>query len=211
MTVEELIKKYDLSLIRRDGRVGLQPSRKLTKNEEKEVIEKKEEIKKELLRREAEEKARKEEEAKKYEEEKREIEAGKKKIKVEFIDGEYLSGYTVSGPARILLKEAGVAKLVPGWGLEVSDELVKELGEEFTYPQVLEFIRPTQKEKAKKEAEKEKERAAKFEEARRTGQPVELSRVSVECDGSVDECSADILITYALPNGGTEEKRTHTH
>jgi len=210
MEIKEMIVKYGLRLVRKDGETGIMPLKNLTKKEREEVIKYKEEIKAELLKREAEEKEREAEEKARLEEEKRAIEAGEKKIRVEWREGEYYSGYTVSGVARPLLQKVGVARYIDGWGFTVSEEMIKELGEEFTYPQVLEYLRPIREEKARKEAQKEAERKAKFEEAKRTGKPVELSRFSVECNDPDEECDVDIIITYAMPDGSIKEKREHT-
>ncbi len=213
MEIGEMIVKYGLRLVREKGEVGILPLQKLTKKEREEVIKHKEEIKAELLRREEEEKSKEAEEKARLEEEIKRIKKGEKKIKVKFKDGEYLSGYTVTGDkweeidaVRKMLEELGVVKWVSGWGYIVSEEMVRELGEEFTYPQVLEYLRPLREEKARKEAE----RQAKFEEAKRTGKPVELSRIAVECNDPDEECDIDIITVYAMPDGSIKEKREHT-
>ena len=65
--------------------------------------------------------------------------------------------------------------------------------------------------KAAKEAEEQAEREAKFAEAKATGKPVALRRLAVNCDGSVYDCSTDILTWYAMPDGTTTKERIHTH
>ncbi len=66
-------------------------------------------------------------------------------------------------------------------------------------------------EKMQKNIDREAERKVKFKEARNTGKPVELERAMVDCDGSVGECSTDIVYRYAMPDGSVQTKRIHTH
>jgi len=68
-----------------------------------------------------------------------------------------------------------------------------------------------EKARVEKEAAKEKARQEKFEEAQRTGEPVLLERTSGPCDGSVVECSLDIICRYAMPDGTTKTERHHAH
>ena len=75
--------------------------------------------------------------------------------------------------------------------------------------------------KAAKEAEKDAavkraaeaiaKKEAAFAEAAETGKPVELSRTTEPCDGSAYECSLDIVVRYAMPDGAIKAKRIHTH
>ena len=65
--------------------------------------------------------------------------------------------------------------------------------------------------KATKEAEKQAEKEARFSEAKSTGKPVVLRKEIANCDGSVIECSTDVLVWYAMPNGSTKMERIHTH
>lgn len=67
------------------------------------------------------------------------------------------------------------------------------------------------KEKAEKEAKEKAELEVKFAEAKAKGKPVEIERYIVDCDGSVDECSTDIIYRYAMPDGSIEVSRIHTH
>lgn len=67
------------------------------------------------------------------------------------------------------------------------------------------------KKAAKEAAAKVAEAEAKFAEAKETGEPVELDRRVEPCDGSAVECSLDIVIRYAMPDGTTKVKRIHTH
>jgi len=156
-----------------------------------------------------EENARKQKEK---EERKQRIIAGAEKIRVSYHDGEYLSGHEVLDEvAAELLEELGLARYVEGWGYHVDEELVRTYGTEFTYRQAQEFIQPRKEAEAKKQAEKEAEIEAKFEEAKATGKPVELYRFIVNCNDPRLECSTDIIIVYAMPDGSKDERRIHTY
>jgi len=48
-------------------------------------------------------------------------------------------------------------------------------------------------------------------QARETGKDVEVERWTEECDGSVDECSTDLLMRSIQPDGTTTVSRIHTH
>lgn len=150
---------------------------------------------------------------KEKEEKKQRIIAGAEKIRVSFHDGEYLSGYEVLDEvAAELLEELGLARYVEGWGHLVDDEFVRTYGgTEFTYRQAQEFIRPRKEAEAKKQAEKEAEEQKKFQEAKETGKPVELHRFVTDCNDPSQECSTDIVIVYAMPDGTTTEERIHTY
>lgn len=50
-----------------------------------------------------------------------------------------------------------------------------------------------------------------FDEARRTGERVEIVVETEYCDGSVRECDIDNVRYYATPEGDVEKKRIHTH
>jgi hypothetical protein len=139
------------------------------------------------------------------------LKGGEKKIQLRYVDGEYLSGYTVSAPASGLLRELGLSEDVSGWGVHVSDQLVNAVGEEFTYQQAVEFARPALEAKAAKRAAKDAERADKFAEARQSGRPVELRRWSEDCCERDFDCSLDIVTEYALPDGTTKRERVHAH
>ncbi len=153
----------------------------------------------------------KEEEKAKKEQEIADIKAGKKKIKVSYYDGIYLSAYTVHGIAAELLEGLGLSKYITGWGNRVDGNLVKALGEEFTYADAVEFSRPARNAEMKKQEEKETAVQAKFEEAKETGKPVEVQRYTTDCNNPRKECSTDIITIYAMPDGTTKETRTHTY
>ena len=50
-----------------------------------------------------------------------------------------------------------------------------------------------------------------FDKAKETGTKQELKRFSVDCNGEVDECSFDYIITYAMPDGSKKTERIHCH
>mgnify|MGYP001140162236 CR=1 FL=1 len=138
------------------------------------------------------------------------IKAGKLTIKAHYHDGEYLSGYTVFGEEASLLEEIGIAKHVSGWGTCVDDKAIEALGKEFTYPEALEYVRPTLEAKEAKKAAAEAERAGKLEEAKRTGKPVEIRSWTAECNDPHEQCSLDIITEYAMPDGTIRTDREHT-
>mgnify|MGYP000906729385 FL=1 len=138
--------------------------------------------------------------------------SGKTLIKVVYHDGEYLSGWKIyNEKAADILIELGLAHEVSGWGTSVNDDVVEALGEEFTYQQAEEYAQPALKVKAQAKAEKEAEKQAKFDEAKATGKPVELYRYSEECNDHLADCTLDLIIGYAMPDGTTKEERVHTY
>ena len=213
--IEELIKKYRITLARQNGQEGIRGFGKPSRQEIAEIKNLKPEIMAELKRRRDERIARERAEAeaaeREREEERNSILSGEKKIEVRFHDGEYLTGYQVFGEAAELLKGLGLAKDVRGWGTQVPDELVKALGESFTYQQAVGFAQPAQQKAEAEKAARIEERKAKFQEAREAGKKVLLSKVTAGCDGSVTECDLDIIYEWAMPDGTVIEERIHTH
>ena len=51
---------------------------------------------------------------------------------------------------------------------------------------------------------------AAIAEATETGKPVEIDRQMVPCDGSAEDCSTDLVIRWATPDGEVRAERTHT-
>ena len=144
-------------------------------------------------------------------EEIRAIRAGERAIEPTYRNGEYLSGYTVYGPAAELLGEVGLGKYVDGWGHHIPDEAVVALGKSFTYQAAAEYMRPAREAaEAAKRAKQAKVDAA-LAEARRTGKPVSLVTWMEECDGSARDCSMDAVSKWAMPDGTTKVTRTHTY
>ena len=138
------------------------------------------------------------------------IKSGEIKIKVRYHDGEYLSGYTVFDEEAELLEELMVAKDISGWGCRVEDELVKKLGEEFTYEQAVEFAKPALEAEANYKEEKDAKRQAIFDEAKRTGQKQLLLQYSDSCNDPNEDCDVDICYEYAMPDGTIKTERHHT-
>lgn len=126
-------------------------------------------------------------------EEIRAMKAGEQKITLHYHDGEYLSGYEVFGAAAALLEELGLAEYVDGWGYHVSGAVAKALGEEFTYPEAVEFTRPAREAVEAKKAAAEKKAAEK--EARRASMKVEILEKGCYGKGEDSEVYANVEIT----------------
>jgi hypothetical protein len=214
MTVDKMITKYRIEIIETpQGTMlkcwGLNPQKHKTDAEfvranKAEIIETIRQIKEE-------ERAAAETKRLAQENEKQAILEGAKQITVHYKDGEYLGGYTVYGQAAHLLEKIGAAKHVSGWGHMVRDDIVKALGETFTYPQVVDFLHPEQAKKEQAEAEKQAKVEQALTEAKTTGKPVEIARWTEPCDGTAYECSLDIVTRWAMPDGTIQVRRTHTH
>jgi len=204
--IREMIREYRMELATRNGREGVLVAGP-KKLDQKQV---------ELVRKNrdafiAELKAMKEEAKEAEAAEWEALKTGETKITVHYHDGEYLSGYTVHGKAAKLLEKLGLAKWVSGWGYRVDELLVEALGEEFTYPQAVEYFRlEVEKEKARKKAEKEAALQEKFDEAKATRKPVIIRRYSVPCGDPQEECNMDIVTEYAMPDGSTKRTQHHT-
>ncbi len=214
MTVDKMITKYRIEIIETpQGTMlkcwGLNPQKHKTDAEfvranKPEIIETIRKIKEE-------ERAAAEAKRLAQEAEKQAILEGEKQITVHYEDGEYLGAYAVYGQAARLLEEIGAAKYVNGWGYMVRDDIVKALGTTFTYPQVVKFLRPEQEKKEQAEAEKQAKVEQALTEAKTIRKPVEIARWTEPCDGTVRECSLDIVTQWAMPNGTIQVRRTHTH
>jgi hypothetical protein len=114
------------------------------------------------------------------------------------VDGEAVKAYT-NRKADGVLPQDGVF-----WFLDEADKVAIVEGVEHKAAE----------EQARKDAEVAEAQAkveAAFGEAKTTGKPVELKRWTEECDGSVDDCSIDIVTKYAMPDGTTKITRTHTY
>ena len=168
------------------------------------------EILAELIRREDEAAEKKAAEEAARVEEARAIRAGEIVIRPEWHDGEILSDWEVFGEAAKALEEIGAAKYINGWGYCVEGAIIKALGKEFTLPQVAELLRPAREEKEAKKRAREEERQAKFAEAKRTGERVELRSWMEDCNDPREQCSLDHVTEYAMPDGTTKIERQHT-
>lgn len=211
MDINEMIRKWNLVLSEKDGKKGIRVLGKATQADIEILKKNKDEIIAELERKKEVEKAIEAQKKADREEEIRAIKAGEKTITVKWTDGEYLQAYEAFGEAGNLLEELGIAKYIDGWGVRVDQKLVEALGEEFTYQQVVEFTQPKRDQEATKEAQKKAELNAKFEEAKRTGKPVEIFRTTTECNDPKIECSLDIITIWAMPDGTQKEERIHTY
>jgi len=204
--VGELILKY---CIERHGedKLAFRVPKESTKEEAVAVVSAhKPEILAELLRREEESAAK---EAARIEEA-RAIRAGEIVIRPQWHDGEILSDWQVFGEAAKALEEIGAAKYISGWGYCVEGAIIKALGKEFTFPQAMEYMRPAREAKEAEQRVREEERQAKFAEARRTGQRVELRSWMDDCNDPREQCSLDHVTEYAMPDGTTKIVRQHT-
>lgn len=206
MTVSEMIAKYGIRL-HGERQLLIQNyvpgGNKLSQAAKDQIVAAKPEILAELLRRKAEAKAA----------EKAEIEAiraGKTTIKAHYHDGEYLSGYEVYGKEAQMLNEIGLAHYIDGWGYRIPDVAVKALGIEFILPAAIEYTRPAKQNADAKLSQQLAERAAKYQQARETGEPVAIQRYTAECNDPGEECSLDIVTVYAMPDGSAKEVRRHT-
>ena len=65
------------------------------------------------------------------------------------------------------------------------------------------------KEQATKSGEVAKRQAA-FDEARRTGKKVALSMQMIGCSDPGEQCSADVVYEWAMPDGTSKTTRQHT-
>jgi len=140
----------------------------------------------------------------------RAIRAGEIAIVPTWYDGEIVSGWQVYGAAGELLEKLGIAHYVSGWGYEINNGVIEKLGQNFTYPQAVEYAQPAIEAKAAAERARSEERDGKFAEAKRIGQPILLRRATVECDDPREECDLDIVCEYAMPDGTKKVVRKHT-
>ena len=138
------------------------------------------------------------------------IKAGKVKIELHYIDGEYLSGYRVFGEEAELLGELGLAKHIDGWGWHVSGKAVEVLGKSFVYAEAAEYAKPALEGKAARKAALEKKKRDIFEKARETNEPQLLASWSDDCDDPKEACDLDMVYEYAMPDGSIKRERHHT-
>ena len=125
-------------------------------------------------------------------------------------DGEYFQGYIVHGQAAELLVQIGLAHKV-SYMTTIPLDTVETLGGSFTYAQALEYMRPMMEAKAAQEKEEARVRHEKFMQAKQTGKPVLLSEEGIECRDPAEECSMDIIYTWAMPSGSIKKDIVHTY
>ena len=208
MTAAELIRKYNLQLVGSD-QIAVPGGKRLPAAVIAELKARKTEILAELERQKAEAEAKAAAEKARFEAEVAALRSGQKKIAVQWHDGDPLSGYTVYDLAVLkVLREARIGRDVYGWGYLVPDEMVQALGTEFTLADAVAWIESRRRPQG---PSLEQIRAEKLAEAARTGQRVEVRRWTEPCADPRLECSLDVVIEWALPDGTTRIERHHTH
>jgi hypothetical protein len=115
----------------------------------------------------------------------------------------------VFGQAADLLVDLGLAKWLQNGSCRVDTKMVKAIGEEFTYQEAVEYMRPAKEAQAEKVAKDEAETQAKFDEAKAIGRPVVIKTGSAPCNDPSEECNMDIVTVYAMPDGTTKTERQH--
>ena len=135
-------------------------------------------------------------------------------ITVRYHDGEYLTGYQVTGYAAEKLSGLDLATYVSGWGYLVEQDVIDSLGESFTLSQATEYAQPALEAKAKAKANRDAKDAAHIaaciEEAKKTGSKVVLTSWTEECDDDEEECNLDHVTQWIDSAGNTTLTRQHT-
>lgn len=202
--LNRLISTHRIALVDGDK---LRAVRVRTEEQKNALINAKDEIVAELVR-------RNEEKAKKIAEEEAEYQrllSSQQMIRVRWQTGDPLSAYVPAGEGdRRALEHFGLTQSIGGWGTKVEGALVDALGTEFLASAVEEYLRPAREAREQEERLAAGEEAAKFEQAKKTGSPVLLERWTEPCNDPREECSMDVLRTYANPDGTTTTKRSHT-
>lgn len=137
-------------------------------------------------------------------------------MRIDWQKGSPLSGYTVYDDAQLeALKRHGVVDEVSGWGEKVQNHIVKALGTEFLYSELVAYMKPREDAKIAEQEERQRKsvkyREEKRQEAAKTGSPVLLDSYTTACDDDREECSTDIVSRYITAGGKIETKRSHTH
>jgi hypothetical protein len=92
----------------------------------------------------------------------------------------------------------------------ISDELVKTLGEEFTYEEAVAYMQPSNDAKTAKKGEAQAKIDAIYALAKETGEKQLLSSWSDDCNDPEEDCSLDMVYEYAMPDGSIKNERSHT-
>lgn len=127
------------------------------------------------------------------------------KVKLEKVN-EYEERYIVK-ENKEMAEKLGIGKQVGYWGVVVDEDIIKELGTEFTAEQIRNYLNnkkenaPTGKEKLE----------TLIEQAKVLGHKVEIETTNVKCDGTVAECDLDILTRSIDGKGEITTARVHTH
>lgn len=219
MEPREMIKKYNLKIARRDGKVGFIVDNKYMKDTKifNLLKENKEEIKAELLRIEKEQKEKQKKELEeKYQNDDMEL-------TVEYshtyglLVGEFSEtkrGEVIEGLDKKTLIAFRKIAQKNGHKLKAADWDTMSETYKITVGELEKYINQAKEEvelkKEKIKIEKDKETVAKFEEAKRTRKPVMLRMWSEDCNDINEECDVDNIIQYAMPDGTTRTERYHT-
>ena len=197
MTATELIKKYDITLHTTEGQIKVPSGNKLPEKTKALIRAMKPKIIEELN---GQKKAREEAKLAKLAEQEVErlaIISGAVTMQVKYHDGEHLAGWEVFGPTAYILTQLGIAKEISDWGCHVDNKAIEILGQEFTYQQVMDYMKPGIEAKLEAAKVKAEARQTKFDEARETGKPVLLRSWSTGCCDPREECSLDNHYEYA--------------
>lgn len=73
-----------------------------------------------------------------------------------------------------------------------------------------EITEAKEKKREESKAQKEAKEAPIFQKAKETGEPQILETYMVECTDPREECNADNVIVYAMPDGSRQKKQFHT-
>jgi len=208
ITPEELIRRHKLSVEVRpsDGAVGLRAKGKLSPAQIAQIKAAKDEIVAILMQDPtvaarveraraavAERQAAEESRRQAHEAERQAIIGDQTPIVLQWHDGEYLSGWEVTGPAADILESLGVAKYVDGWGYHVGRTVVNALGESFVYSAAVEYARPARETEAAREVEAAAKKAA--EDAARAAMNVRVLRTGKEDVGDGPDHFAEVEVT----------------
>ncbi|MDI6872113.1 MAG: hypothetical protein QME79_12370 [Bacillota bacterium] len=213
MTTAELIREYriqDGKVVGRPGTLYVPGGKNLPPAVVDELRRRKAEILAELATQEEERRAKEEAERRAREELRARILAGDVKLRAVYVDGDYPHWEVRPVEAGPVLVDLGAAREV-GYSIWLRSDVAESLGEEWTVEDVKRLLTPEREAEERRKAEAEAARQEKFAEAARTGKPVELRRWMEPCDGSGEECSTDLVVELAMPDGRVERHRTHTH
>jgi len=101
-------------------------------------------------------------------------------------------------------REAPKGKMNDSYGpwFEIDHEIVLRMADEIRQ-EIHERKDAVQKEKTQREE-------AAFAEAKKTGEKVVIRQWTVPCEDETEECSTDVVVEYALPDGTKKTEQHHT-
>ena len=199
MKVTELIEKYKMRYVIKDGVECFGYKGKLSKEQVEELKTAKPEIMKELKKIEQEKTAKIEEKKRQHELEIENFKKENKIIKTYQRDGEYDSSiHGIDAISEEILQSLNIPNIY---------RMVEALGTEFTYQQVIEYMNPINE--VKKEVREEKI-ANIFETAKLKNEKQLLNSYSEPCNDKNEDCDIDNVCEWAMPNGATTVTRQHT-